>query len=341
MPGIHRRISALAALLLLASPGLARAADPVADFYAGRTVNVVIGYSVGGGYDLYARLLSRFFDRHMAGTPTIIPQSMPGAGSLKSVLYLSSVAPKDGTVFGTFGRSLVLEPLFSGAKFDPRKLSWLGSITRDVSLCVTWGTSPIRTWADLLTGNARMGGQAAGSDPDMFASVIKHLFGANLRVVSGYPGNNELALALERGEIDGFCGLSWSSLESRHADWLRDGKINILVQATPGEGLPQVKAPLLTDMTQDPQKLAALKLILSTQNLARPYAAPPNLPPERLAALRAAFDATVADPEFRAEAAKLGLDVAPVTGAQVAAVLADIYAQPAEVVALAKQAVGY
>ena len=330
-------VAALAGLL-----GIAPAkADPVVDFYAGRNVNVVIGYSVGGGYDLYARLLTRYFAKYMPGTPTMIAQSMPGAGSLKSVLYLSSVAPKDGTVFGTFGRSLVLEPLFSGAKFDPRKLSWLGSITQDVSLCVTWGTSPIKTWDDLMTKGARMGGQAAGSDPDMFASILKNLFGSNLKLVTGYPGNNEMALALERGELDGFCGLSWSSLVSRHPDWLRDNKINIIVKASSGEGSDDIKAPQMISKTDDPKKLAALKLILATQAMARPYAAPPNVAPERLAALRAAFMKTVADPEFLAEAEKLGMDVAPVPAEVVQAKLAEIYDQPPEVIALAKQAVGY
>ncbi len=325
--------------VLLAAPG--HAASLTQDFYAGRNINVVIGYSVGGGYDLYARLLARFFDKHMAGTPTMVPQSMPGAGSLKSVLYLSSIAPKDGTVFGTFGRSLVLEPLFSGAKFDPRKLSWLGSITQDVSLCVTSSTSPIKTWDDLMTKNARMGGQAAGSDPDMFASILKNLFGSNLKLVTGYPGNNELALALERGELDGFCGLSWSSLVSRHPDWLADKRINLIVQASPPGTVNDIKAPQLLSKTDDPKKRAALTLILATQSLARPFAAPPGVPPERLAALREAFLQTVADPEFLAEATKLGLDVAPVPASTVDAKLAQIYAQPPEIIALAKQAVGY
>ena len=334
-----RLILRTACLLSLAAP--AGAASPTEDFYAGRNVNVVIGYSVGGGYDLYARLLARFFDRHMPGKPTMVPQSLPGAGSLKSVLYLSSVAPKDGTVFGTFGRSLVLEPLFSGAKFDPRKLSWLGSITQDVSLCVTSTSSKITTWDDLMTKGARMGGQAAGSDPDMFASILKNLFGSDLKLVTGYPGNNELALALERGELDGFCGLSWSSLLGRHPDWLRDNKINLIVQAAPPGTVNDIKAPMLISKTDDPKKLAALKLVLATQSMARPYAAPPGVSPERLATLRAAFQATIADPEFLAEAAKLQLDVAPVSGPEVEARLAEIYAQPPEVIALAKQAVGY
>ena len=328
----------LAAGMLLA--GRAQAEPTAAEFYAGRNLNLVIGYSVGGGYDLYARLLARYFAKYMPGSPTIVPQSMPGAGSLKAVMYLSSIAPKDGTTFGTFGRSLVLEPLFSGAKFDPRKLSWLGSITQDVTMCVSWSSSPIKTWDDLMTKNARMGGQAAGSDPDVFASILKNLFGSNLRLITGYPGNNEMALALERGELDGFCGLSYSSLTSRHPDWVRDHKINILVQAS-ADGAPNdIQAPQLASKTDDPKKLAALKMILSTQALARPYAAPPNVAPDRLAALRDAFMKTVADPEFKAEADKLGLDVSPVPSTTIDSTLAVIYGQPPEVIALAKKAVG-
>ena len=323
-------------LLLVALP--ARAEDPAA-FYAGRNVNVVIGYSVGGGYDLYARLLSRYLGKHLPGTPTVIPQSMPGAGSLKSIMYLSGVAPKDGTTFGTFGRSMVLEPLFSGAKFDPRKLNWIGSITQDTTLCVTSVSSGIATWNDLMTKGARMGGQAAGSDPDEGANILRHLFGSNLKLVTGYPGNNEMALALERGELDGFCGLSWSSLLGRHPDWLRDHKINLIVQASATGAANNIPAPQIFSKTDDPKKLAALKLIFSTQALARPYAAPPGVAPERLAALRRAFLATAADPDFLAEAKKLELDVDPVSGPDLEKAIAEMYAQPPEVISLAKEAV--
>ncbi len=329
-------------LLVAAVAGFtsAAAAQTPASFYAGRNINVVIGYSVGGGYDLYARLLARFFGKHMPGEPTVVPQSMPGAGSLKSVLYINSVAPKDGTVFATFGRSLVLEPLFTGAKFDPRTFSWLGSITQDVSLCVTWKDSKIQTWDDLMTKQARMGGQGAGSDPDIFASILKNLFGSNLHLVTGYPGNNDMELALERGELDGLCGLSWSSLRSRHPDWLRDHKINLIVKASAGDGRDGIDAPMIMSKTDDPKKLAALKLIIATQALARPYAAPPGTNPVRLAAMREAFMQTAADPEFLAEAAKLGLDVTPVNHEGVEARLVEIYSQPPDVIALAKQAQG-
>jgi tripartite-type tricarboxylate transporter receptor subunit TctC len=333
-----RRFCLLAAMLLTC--GVAHAQTPE-EFYKGRTVNIVIGYSVGGGYDLYARLLARYLGHYIPGNPTVVPQSMPGAGSLKALMYLYSVAPKDGTVFGTFGRTVPLEPIMSGAKFDPRKLSWIGSITNDVSLCVTWQSSPVKTWDDLMTKSVRLGGQASGSDPDAFAAILKNLFGANIKLVTGYPGNNELALAMEREEIDGYCGLSWSSLVSEHPDWMKEHKINILVQAAQEKNPDLPSTPTLLSKTDDPKKKTALKIILTTQELARPYAAPPDVPADRLGVLRQAFAQTMDDPEFLDEAAKLGLDVNPVGGPKIQAMLEDVFSSPPDLLELAKQAEGH
>lgn len=340
--GFRRQATATICALAAAAAAFSTArADAAADFYKGRTVNLVIGYSVGGGYDMYARLLARYISKYIPGNPTIVPQSMPGAGSLKAISYLANVAPKDGSTFGTFGRTMPIEPLMSGAKFDARKLTWIGSVTRDTSLCVSWATSPIKTWDDLIEKGGRFGGQGAGSDPDVFASLLKNMFGSKLQLVTGYPGNNELALAMERGEIDGYCGLSWSSFVSRHADWLRDKKINLIVQAAIEKDPQLPDVPLLSDKTTDPKKLQALEIFLVTQKLARPFAAPPGLPADRADALRRAFNATMADKEFLEEAKKLGLDVAPVDGRQIEAMLKEVYGFPSDVLATAKQAVGY
>ncbi len=335
---LMRSWATVAVLLALTLP--ARADDPAA-FYHGRNLNLVIGYSVGGGYDLYARLLARYLGGFVPGAPTVLPQSMPGAGSLKAIMYLASVAPKDGSVIGTFGRTVPLEPLLHGAHFDPRTLGWIGSITSDVSLCIASAASPIKTLDDLLTKNARFGGQGAGSDPDIYASVLKKLLDAKLQIVTGYPGNNELALAMQRGEIDGYCGLSYSSLLGTHPDWLRDKKVTILVQAGLEKSPELPNVPSLLDRVTDPKRQAALRLILSAQTIARPYAAPPGVPPERLAALREAFVKAVADPEFRAEAQKLGLEVNPVSPERIEQLIQADYANPPDVIALAKEAVGY
>ena len=336
------RIKHLALSAVLALGGVRpTAAQTPASFFHDHTMTVVIGYSVGGGYDLYARLLSRYIGGFLPGNPTVVPQSMPGAGSLKAAIYLSSIAPKDGTTFGTFGRTIPLEPLLQGAKFDPRKLNWLGSITSDVSLCVSWQDSSIKTFEDLVAKPSKFGGQGAGSDPDVYASILKKTMGSKLVLVTGYPGNNELALAMERGEIDGYCGLSYSSLQATHPDWVRDNKVNILVQAALDRSPDLPNVPMMLDKVTDPKNRAALEMILAAQTLARPFVAPPGIPDDRLAALRDAFQKTVDSGDFRAEAAKLGLDVNPVGYQKAEALIQQIYTYPPDVVALAKQAIGY
>lgn len=331
-----RLLSWLALALALAAPA---AADPVADFYAGRNVTMVIGYSVGGGYDLYARLLAQFLPRHLPGSPAVVPENMPGAGSLKAANYLYTVAAGDGSVIGTFGRSMGLEPLLgSDATYDGRRFAWLGSATNDVSLCVTWKTSPIATFADMLTKDVTLGGEGSGADPDVFALTIKNVFGARVKLVTGYPGTNETTLAMERGEIDGLCGLSLGTLKSRHAAWLGDGSVHVLVQAGIRKS-PELKdVPLLTELTQDPEKQRILKFIVAPQGMARPFVASPKTPPERKAALRAAFEATLKDPDFLAQAAKSDIDINPVTGSEIDAMLAELYATPKDIIAKASAA---
>jgi tripartite-type tricarboxylate transporter receptor subunit TctC len=333
-------ISALTAMLLCAPLASRAAAESVADFYGGRNVTMTIGYSVGGGYDTYARLLGKYIGNFLPGKPTITPQSMPGAGSLKAVNYLYGIAPKDGSTFGTFGRTMPEEPLLGDASFDARKLTWLGSITSDVSLCVTWNTSPVKTFKDLVDKEARMGGQGAGSDPDVIASTIKNLFHSKLKLVTGYPGSNETALAMERGEIDGECGVSWSTIQTRHPDWISGKKINILVQVALEKHPELPDVPLLLDLAPDDATRQVLKVIVASQVFARPFAAPPGLPPERTAALRQAFEQTVKDPQFLAEAKRMGLEVRPVSWQRMDQLLDELYKTPPDVLSKAKAAVG-
>jgi tripartite-type tricarboxylate transporter receptor subunit TctC len=335
-----RRFFAGLLALGLVHTGTCSAAEPdkVTEFYKNNNLHMIIGYSVGGGYDLYARLLARHLGSFLPGQPTIVPQNMPGAGSLKAAIYLSTAAPKDGSTIGTVGRTVLLDPLLQGAKFDPRKLSWLGSITSDVSLCVTWASSPVKTLDDLLTKDARLGGQGVGSDPDVYATVLKKMLGAKLQLVSGYPGNSELGLAMERGEIDGYCGLSYSSLVASHPDWIREHKVNILLQAGL-EKSPELPAtPSLLEKVTDPKQKAALKVLLSAQTIARPFAAPPGVPEAQLTALRQAFEKTVRSTAFLEEARKIGLDVNPVSYNKVEELLSEAYATPTDVIAIAKEA---
>jgi tripartite-type tricarboxylate transporter receptor subunit TctC len=329
----------LLALALLA-PLSARAQGPAA-FFGGRTVNVVIGYSAGGGYDLYARLLARYLGRHIPGNPQVLPQNMPGAGSLKAANYLYYAAPKDGTVIGTFARGMPLDPILLGnAQYDGRKFTWLGSITRDTSLCLTWHTSNVKTWADLFTTPSNFGGEGAGSDPDVFANILARVFGAKVKLVTGYPGTADMTLAMQRGEIDGLCGISWSTMISRHQDWIQQHSFNILIQAAlqKDPALPQV--PMLLDETTDPRTRQLLTLLLAPQDMARPFAAPPGLPPDRAKALQDAFAATMTDPDFLAEAKKLDLDVMPVAPDDITKLLDAAYATPKDVLAEAVHATG-
>jgi tripartite-type tricarboxylate transporter receptor subunit TctC len=326
---------ALAALLDTAQ------AQNVEEFYRGKTVNIVIGFSVGGGYDLYSRLLARHMGRHIPGRPNMVAQNMTGAGSLRAAQYIYSVAPKDGTAFGTFGRTIATTPLLTpgSAQFDGTRFTWLGSITNEVSLCATWHTSPVKAWPDILQHEVTMGGLGPGADPDVHAMLYKSVFGAKMRLVTGYPGTTDAVLAMERGEIDGLCGLSWSTLTSRHAREMKEKKINLLVQAALKKQPELPDVPLVTELTQEREKLQILKLFIATQEMARPFAAPPDMPPERKAALIAAFDATMKDPEFLAEAAKLSMDVNPLGARGIDEIMADLYATPKPVLDKAAQAI--
>ena len=327
-PGTTRKsFLILAAVAALASVAKA---DSVADFYKGRSVSMIIGYSVGGGYDAYARLLAHYFGRHIPGEPSIVPQQMTGAGSLRAANYLFSVAPKDGSVLGTFSRSMGIAPLLGQAEFDSRKFTWLGSMTDDDTTCVTWNSSPIKTWTDFLTKL---------SDPDIWALLYKNVFGAKLQLVSGYPGTNDVVLAMERGEVDGLCGLSWSTIRTRHAEWLTGHSVNIVVQAALKKEPEIAAVPLATDLVSNPEQLQIIRLLLASQAIARPFVAPPEIAADRKSALIAAFDATMRDADFLAEAQKLNFEIHPVSAATIDALLAEVYATPKDVLSRAAKAI--
>src|SRR5262249_10605054 len=245
------RTRTAALIFVLAALVAPARAQSVEEFYRGKTVNLIIGYSVGGGYDLYGRLLARHIGKHIQGRPAIVAQNMTGAGSLRAAQYLYSVAPKDGTAFGTFGRTIVTTPLVTPASgaFDGTKFSWIGSITNEVSTCVTWHTSRVKVWKDILEHEGTMGGLGPGADPDIHAILYKNVFGAKVKLVTGYPGTNDAALAMERGEVDGLCGMSWSTLTSRHAQEMKEKKINILIQAALKKQPELPDVPLATELT--------------------------------------------------------------------------------------------
>ena len=320
----------------------ARAADVAGDFYKGKTVRVVIGYSVGGGFDLYGRIMARYIGAHIPGNPTVIPQNMPGAGSLKAANYIYNVAPKDGTVFGIFARGIPMEKLLGrveGHQFDATKFTWLGSVTDEPSVCAFWSASGIHSWQDMQTKPFKMGGAGVTSDQDVYANVMRNLFHLPGRLVTGYPGGAEVVLAMERREVDGRCGWSWSSLTSLDKPFLDKKLIDIPVQLgiELNPDLPDV--PLVMDLTPDPKVKAALKLIFSRQVMARPFAAPPGIPEARAKALRDAFDATMQDKDFLAEAKKIGLEVRPVRGTRIDQLVKELYSYPPDVVKIAAGAI--
>ncbi len=337
-----KRLVVIAALApLFASTAPALAADDVASFYKGRTVTINIGYSAGGGYDIYARVLARHLGDHIPGNPTVIPQNMPGAGSLKAVNFLYNLAPKDGTVIATFARGLAMQPLFdkTGIEFDAQKLLWVGSITNEVSVCAFRSDSGVASWQDMLTKSYTVGGTGSGSDTDVFPLVLRNMFHMKMKLATGYPGGEDVALALERGEVNGRCGWSWSSLMSRNRPLYDTKQIVVPIQLSLNkhEDLPNV--PLIMEETSDPKQVAALKLIFGRQSMARPYAAPPGLPLDRQRALRAAFDATMKDPAFLADAKQTDLEVRPVSGEDVQKLVEEVYRSPPDVVQLAADSI--
>jgi tripartite-type tricarboxylate transporter receptor subunit TctC len=337
-PRIGRKGAAAIVFIMALAPG-AHAAG-VAEFYSGRTLTVLVGHSVGGGYDLYARMLARFLGKHIPGQPNVVAQNMPGAGGLRVTSYLYSVAPKDGSVIATFSRSIPIVPLLAPpGSFDATKLSWLGSMSSDTSLCLTSSKSGIRTWRDMLTKPVVMGGQSSGADSDIYARLYKNVLGARIKLVSGYPGTNDITLAMERGEVDGICGLSWGTIKIAHPDWLKNGSVNFLLQAALKKDPELPDVPLTLDLVDDPESKQILYLHFAPQAIGRPFAAPPGIPPERKAALVKAFDDTMKEPEFLAQAAREKMEIDPMAGSEIDALLKQLYGTPADVVAKAAKAI--
>jgi tripartite-type tricarboxylate transporter receptor subunit TctC len=305
----------LGAALLLALSMPSHAQSP-AEFYKGKNVELYIGYSVGGGYDLYARMLARHMGKHMPGNPTIIPKNMEGAGSLRLANWLYNVGAKDGTVFGMIGRGTGFDPLLGhkGAQFDATRFAWIGSANNEVSVCVAWHTSEIRNFDDLLKKELTVGGTGAAADTDQFPRIINGMLGTKMKIVTGYPGGNDVGLAMERGEVNGRCGWSWSSVKSTHQTWLRDKKINILVQLALEKHPDLPDVPLVTDLAKTDEQRQVLKLIFARQVMGRPFLAPPGIPQDRVEALRKAFMDALSDKDLLAEADKAQLEINPVAG---------------------------
>jgi tripartite-type tricarboxylate transporter receptor subunit TctC len=305
-----------------------------AEFYKGRTVELDISTSVGGGYDAYARLLARHIGRFIPGSPIIVAKNMEGAGGLRLANFLYNAAPKDGTTFATLYRGAVFDPLLGGkgAQFDATRFTYLGSASNEVSVCVAWHTTGVTSFEQVLTKELVVGASGPSADTYQFPKIVNGVLGTKFKIIAGYAGGNDVDLAMERGEVRGRCGWSWSSVKSTRASWLANKKINILFQMglSKHPDLPDV--PLVLDLAGSDEGRAILKLIFARQVMAWPYVAPPDVPEDRGETLRAAFAETMKDKDFMAEAEKSQLEIRPVTGASIQELVKNVYATPTPIV---------
>jgi tripartite-type tricarboxylate transporter receptor subunit TctC len=332
----------IVATVALAAAGPASAQDAVEQFYKGKQIYMVIGSDVGGGYDSYARVVARYLGNYIPGKPTIVPQNMPGAGSNKAAAYVYGVAPKDGTVIGAIQPGAILQPLLGEApvQHEPSKSIYVGSANSDVYLCLARADAPAKSFQETFTKEITLGASGQGATTRDLPMMLNNVLGTKLRLVSGYAGTREITLAIERGEVHGICGLGWTSLAATHPDWLTNGTIKILAQETT-RGQPDMNkmgVPLALSFAKTDEDRQVMELVYSQGLFGRPYLLAPGVPPKRVAALRKAFMATMQDKEFLADAQKMKLDIDPLSGEDVQAMVAKVYALSPNVVARAKQA---
>jgi tripartite-type tricarboxylate transporter receptor subunit TctC len=346
LPSATRAWTLAWTLALVPALAAAFSATPAsaADYYAGKTIELLVGAPPGGGYDIYARAVARHFGRHIPGTPTIVVKNMPGAGSAKAAQYIQSIAPKDGTALAGVMPGAIMGPLLddrTSPMFDPTKIRYVGTANSGTRVCATLKGSKIGSFADAQKVKAKFGGSSPNDSTYEYGYLHKHTSGAIYDMVSGYRGTNEMALAMERGEIDGLCGWDWSSLKSQKPDWLRDGKANVLLQVSidPHPELTKMGVPTVFEFVKDAEARKVVELVISQTVFHRSYIAPPETPPAQIEVLRKAFDATMADKEFLADAEKTRVDIDPLSGAKVQEVVAKLYAAPPAIVERARKAI--
>jgi tripartite-type tricarboxylate transporter receptor subunit TctC len=297
---------------------------------------MLVGYGVGTGNDLYMRLLARHIGKHIAGNPAIVPENMPGAGSIVMMNYLYAAAARDGTVIGVPSRNLAVEPLLGNdqARYDAVKFTWLGSMSRDVSTCITWHSSGIKTIDDAKRREVPVGSTGAAADSNIFPKLINSVLGTRFKTVLGYPDSAAVGIAMERRELDGYCSFTWSAIKSARPQWIAERQINVVLQLSLGKHAELPDVPVIMDLATGNAERQMFALAFGTQTMGRPVAAPPGLPPARAQALRAAFDATMADQAFREDAKRSALEIdGPISGQDVDDILRRIYATPRAVVA--------
>lgn len=336
-----RPLLAAAACLFRAATAAA-AQDSVEQFYKGRQIAMIVGSSAGGGYDTYARMLSRPFGNAIPGNPTVVVQNMSGAGSNRAAGYIYSVAPKDGTAAAAIFPGAVLQPLLSEqpVPHDPSKLVYLGSANSDVYVCYVRTDAAVKTFKDVFTQELIVGASNPGATTYDLPLLLNNVLGTKFRIVTGYPGSREITLALERGEVQGACGIGWTGIEAMHPEWFAKDTIRVLVQLSNKghDDLNKRGVPLAASSARNDDDRKVIELVFSQGVFGRPYVLPPGVPAERVAALRKAFVAALNDPALRAEAAKMQLDVDPMAGDELQALISSIYATPQHLVERARLA---
>ncbi|MEA2977936.1 MAG: hypothetical protein QOF19_3456 [Alphaproteobacteria bacterium] len=325
------QLGSLAALLAVGvTPASAQAP---AGYYAGKTVQMIIGFGPGGGYDLWARTVTRHIGRHLPGNPTVVPQNLEGAGSFRAANYIYTVAPKDGTVMGLIARDAPLGPLVgaAGAQFDPTKLSWLGTPTTETNVCISYKTAAVKTAQDLFTKQLTVGDTGVGTGTHSYPKALNELLGMKFRIIGGYPSSSDVFLAMERGEVEGICE-SLDSVSGKRPDWISTKTVNLLFQggSHPNHDIKDI--PFVVDLGKNDQDKKAIEFLYAGQGIGRPFVAPPGLPPERLKMMRDAFNATMKDPEFIAEVKLRKLELLPETGEYLEDLIKKIYATPKPIV---------
>ena len=322
---------AFATVLVGASPAFAQSAE---DFFKGKQITLLVGSGAGGGYDAYARTFARYYNRHIPGNPAIVVKNLPAAGGMAAANTLYANSDKDGLTIAAHTNGIAMDPLFgnAAAKFDGRNFNWLGSIGKLQNVCAVWHLNPVKTIAQARVTEVTVAGAGATSNTVIVPKIINALLGTKFKVIAGYePGQGD-AIAMEAGEVDGVCGLAWSTIKASRYTWIKDKKITVLVQMAL-EKLPDLPdVPSALDLVTNEDDRKVLQLILIRQEMGRPFAAPPGTPADRVAVLRRAFDATMKDADFIAEAARAQMEVEPLTGAQIDALLASAYGAPKDIV---------
>jgi tripartite-type tricarboxylate transporter receptor subunit TctC len=312
-----------------------------ADYYAGKTIELVVGGDAGGGYDIYARAVARHLTRHIPGNPTIVVKNMPGAGSTRAGIYIGTVAPKDGTSIGAMMPGAIIGPLLDekpSQQFDPTKVLYIGTADSGVRVCATYENSKIKTFEDAQRQKTVLGASSAGGATRDYGYMHNHTAGTKFDIVTGYKGTVDITLAMERGEVDGMCGWDWSSVKSQKSDWISEKKANVLVQVSlePLEELTERGVPHIWKfVTKDDDRKVA-ELVVSQQVFQRSYIVPSQTPAEALGILRTAFDAAMKDAAFLVDAEKMKISITPLSGGKVQDLIARLYATPKEFVERAK-----